>query len=57
MLLAIPIYPLIRRVLRPAIVDDVAALGGAGAPITRGRVAAAPRARGRRVRRAAGVWP
>ena len=51
-LLAIPIYPLIRRILRPALVDDLAVLG-ARSPITRG-LARAGRARGRRIRRAAG---
>jgi rod shape-determining protein MreD len=51
--LMIPIYPLIRRVLRPGIVDDVA-VSSARTPITPG--AARPRrGRGRRVRRAAGV--
>jgi rod shape-determining protein MreD len=51
-LLTIPIYPLIRRILRPALIDDLAALG-ARSPITRG-LARAGRARGRRIRRAAG---
>jgi rod shape-determining protein MreD len=51
-LLAIPIYPLIRRILRPALVDDLAVLG-ARSPITRG-LARAGRARGRRIRRATG---
>jgi len=51
-LLAIPIYPLIRRILRPALVDDLAVLG-ARSPITRG-LARAGRAKGRRIRRAAG---
>lgn len=51
--LAIPLYPAIRRILRPAIVDDFAARR-ARSPITRG--ASRPRRRrGRRVRRAAGV--
>ena len=52
-LLTIPIYPLIRWALRPALVDDLAVLG-ARSPITRG-TARASRARGRRIRRAAGV--
>jgi rod shape-determining protein MreD len=52
-LLTIPIYPLIRWALRPAIVDALAVLG-ARSPITRG-VSRAGRARGRRIRRAAGV--
>jgi len=52
-LLTIPIYPLIRWALRPAIVDDLAVLG-ARSPITRG-ASRAGRARGRRIRRAAGV--
>ena len=51
--LTIPIYPLIRRILRPAIVDEGAVLG-ARSPITRG-ASRQGRARGRRVRRAAGV--
>jgi rod shape-determining protein MreD len=51
--LMIPIYPLIRWALRPAIIDDLAALG-ARSPITRG-VSRQGRARGRRIRRAAGV--
>jgi rod shape-determining protein MreD len=52
-LLAIPMYPLIRRILRPAIVDDVVA-GTSRSPITAG--AARARARGaRRVRRLARV--
>ena len=51
--LAIPIYPLIRRALRPALVDDLAVLG-ARSPITRG-AARAHRARGRRIRRTAGA--
>ena len=50
--LAIPIYPLIRRALRPALVDDVAPLG-ARSPIMRG-ASRQRRARGR-LRRAAGV--
>jgi rod shape-determining protein MreD len=56
-LLAIPFYPLIRRVLRPALVDDVVA-GRTMAPISsaerRGRRRAGPR-RARRIRRATGV--
>jgi rod shape-determining protein MreD len=52
-LLAIPIYPLIRRALRPAIVDEGAVLG-ARSPITRG-ASRQGRARGRRIRRAAEV--
>ena len=52
-LLTIPIYPLIRRILRPALIDDLAVLG-ARSPITRG-LARAGRARGRRIRRAAGA--
>jgi rod shape-determining protein MreD len=52
-LLMIPIYPLIRWALRPALVDDLAVLG-ARSPITRG-VSRQGRARGRRIRRAAGV--
>ena len=51
--LTIPIYPLIRRILRRAIVDEGAVLG-ARSPITRG-ASRQGRARGRRVRRAAGV--
>lgn len=52
-LLAIPLFPLIRRALRPAIVDDFEARR-ARSPITRS--AARPgRARGRRMRRAVGV--
>jgi rod shape-determining protein MreD len=51
--LTIPIYPLIRWALRPAIVDDLAVLG-ARSPISRG-ASRRGRARGRRVRRAAGV--
>jgi rod shape-determining protein MreD len=51
--LAIPIYPLIRRALRPALVDDLAALG-ARSPITRG-ASRAGRARSRRIRRVAGA--
>lgn len=52
-LLAIPLYPLIRRALRSAIVDDFEARR-ARSPITRG--ARRPgRTRGRRVRRAVGV--
>jgi len=51
--LAIPIYPLIRRALRPALVDDLAVLG-ARSPITRG-ASRRSRARGRSIRRAAGV--
>jgi rod shape-determining protein MreD len=52
-LLTIPIYPMIRWALRPAIVDDLTVLG-ARSPITRG-ASRAGRARGRRIRRAAGV--
>ena len=52
-LLTIPIYPLIRWALRPALVDDLAVLG-ARSPISRG-VSRQGRARGRRIRRAAGV--
>jgi rod shape-determining protein MreD len=48
-LLAIPIYPLIRRILRPALVDD-AALGSARSPIRAG--ARSRRGRRRRIRRA-----
>jgi rod shape-determining protein MreD len=52
-LLAIPLFPLIRRALRPAIVDDFEARR-ARSPITRS--AARPgRARGRRMRRAVGA--
>jgi rod shape-determining protein MreD len=51
-LLAIPFYPLIRRVLRPAIVADRASRS-ARTPITRG--ASRSRRRRRRVRRAAEV--
>jgi rod shape-determining protein MreD len=51
--LAIPIYPLIRRALRAALVDDLAVLG-ARSPITRG-ASRAGRARARRIRRVAGV--
>jgi rod shape-determining protein MreD len=51
--LAIPIYPLIRRALRPAIVDDLAVLG-ARSPITRG-ASRRGRARGRRISRATGI--
>ncbi len=40
-LLMIPIYPLIRRVLRPAIVDDVV-VSGARTPLDPGRDAATP---------------
>lgn len=47
--LAIPIYPLIRRILRPALVDDVA-IARAGSPISAG-VGRPPRRRPRRVRR------
>ena len=52
-LLAVPLYPLIRRALRPAIVDEFEARR-ARSPITR----SAPRpgrVRGRRMRRAMGV--
>jgi rod shape-determining protein MreD len=52
-LLAIPFYPLIRRVLRPAIVADQVARP-ARTPISRG-ASRSRRRRGRRVRRAAGV--
>ena len=52
-ILTIPIYPLIRRALRPGLVDDLAVLG-ARSPIARG-VSRAGRARGRRIRRVAGV--
>jgi rod shape-determining protein MreD len=52
-LFAIPLYPLIRRILRPAIVDDVVA-GTSRSPITPG--AGRPRgARPRRLRRLARV--
>jgi rod shape-determining protein MreD len=51
--LTIPIYPLIRRALRPALVDEGAVLS-ARSPITRG-ASRQGRARGRRIRRAAGV--
>jgi rod shape-determining protein MreD len=51
--LTIPIYPLMRRALRPALVDDLAALG-ARSPITRG-ASRRRRARGRSIRRAAEV--
>ena len=50
-LLAIPLYPLIRRILRPAIVDDVVA-GSTRVPITTGS-ARTRRSRSRRVRRLA----
>jgi rod shape-determining protein MreD len=52
-ILTIPIYPLIRWALRPALVDDLAVLG-ARSPITRG-AARARRARSRRIRRVAGA--
>jgi rod shape-determining protein MreD len=52
-ILAIPIYPLIRRVLRPAIVDYAAARR-ARSPIIAG-TRRPGRARGRRTRRTAGV--
>jgi rod shape-determining protein MreD len=56
--LAVPIYPLIRAFLRPAIVDDTA-VRRARSPITAGRTTAGRtrpgRVRGRRVRRPAGV--
>jgi rod shape-determining protein MreD len=52
-LLAIPLYPLIRRVLRPALVADLARRR-ARSPIT-GGVSRSRRARGRRLRRVAGV--
>jgi rod shape-determining protein MreD len=48
-ILAIPIYPLIRRSLRPALVDD-AALGSARSPIRAGT--RSRRGRRRRIRRA-----
>jgi rod shape-determining protein MreD len=51
--LTIPIYPLIRWALRGAIVDDVA-FRSARTPITAG-AARSRRARGRRMRRTAGV--
>jgi rod shape-determining protein MreD len=51
-LFAIPLYPLIRRILRPAIVDDFQARR-ARSPISRG--AARARRPRRRVRRAVGV--
>jgi rod shape-determining protein MreD len=51
--LTIPIYPLIRRALRTAIVDEVAARG-ARTPLVAGS-ARSRRVRGRRMRRAAGV--
>jgi hypothetical protein len=51
--LTIPIYPLIRRALRPAIVDEVAARG-ARTPLVAGS-ARSRRVRGRRMRRAVGV--
>jgi rod shape-determining protein MreD len=50
--LAIPLYPLIRRLLRPAIVDDFAARR-ARSPIRAG--ASRRRAKGRRTRRAIGA--
>jgi rod shape-determining protein MreD len=56
-LLAIPFYPLIRRVLRPAIVDDVVAGRRMGSPI-RGRAKGGRRRSRRRVprmRRATGL--
>lgn len=49
-LLAIPLYPLIRRILRPAIVDDTL-VGGARSPIRTG-MARPRRTRRRRIRRA-----
>jgi len=51
-LFAIPFYPLIRRILRPAIVDDFQARR-ARSPISRG--AARSRRPRRRVRRAVGA--
>jgi rod shape-determining protein MreD len=51
--LMVPMYPLIRWALRPAIVDDLAPLG-ARSPITRG-ASRRGRARGRRISRAAGM--
>lgn len=48
-ILALPIYPLIRVILRPAIID-AGALGGVRSPIRAGL--ARRRARGRRIRRA-----
>jgi rod shape-determining protein MreD len=53
-LLAIPLYPLIRRILRPAIVDDVVA-GTARGPITAGAGRTRRPRRARRVRRLARV--
>jgi rod shape-determining protein MreD len=52
-LLAIPLYPLVRRTLRPAIVDDVVA-GTTRSPISTGQ-ARLRRGRARRVRRLARV--
>jgi rod shape-determining protein MreD len=52
-ILAIPLYPLIRRVLRPAIVDYAAARRARG-PIVAG-TRRPGRSRGRRIRRTAGV--
>jgi rod shape-determining protein MreD len=48
-ILAIPIYPLIRRILRPALIAE--ALGGARSPIRAG-AGRSRRGRGRRMRRA-----
>jgi rod shape-determining protein MreD len=55
--LAIPFYPLIRRVLRPAIVDDVVAGRRMHTPISAGnrRSRRRPRRRAPRMRRATGV--
>ena len=52
-LLAIPLYPLIRRILRPALVDS-ATVGRGRSPIRAGTTRPR-RVRGRRIRRAAGV--
>jgi hypothetical protein len=57
-LLAIPFYPLIRRVLRPAIVDDVVAGRRMGSPIRAGSNRPRRRRSRRRIprmRRATGV--
>jgi rod shape-determining protein MreD len=48
-ILAIPIYPLIRRILRPALISE--AIGGASSPIRAG-AGRSRRGRGRRMRRA-----
>ena len=55
--LAIPFYPLIRRALRPAIVDDVVAGRRMGSPIRAGSKRPGRRSRRRvpRMRRATGV--